>query len=181
MADLKKEPYESINPNGRVPAIEDPNTGVTIFESGAIVEYLIENYDKNNILNYTTSPEKYQLKSWLHFQMSGQGPYFGQFAWFNFFHPEKIPSAIERYTKEIKRVIGVLDRQLKQNKGHLVGDKVTYADLAFIMWNNVVFGPLKEEIDAEKNFPDFFAWHQKLISRPAVSKVLETKASLAKH
>lgn len=80
--DLKKQPFESINPNGRVPAIEDPNTGLTLWESGAIIEYLLETYDKGNTLSYTTAKEKWESKCWLHFQMSGQGPYFGQMAWF---------------------------------------------------------------------------------------------------
>jgi len=81
-ADLKKEPFESVNPNGRVPAIEDPNTGITLWESGAIIEYLLETYDTTHEFSYTSSPEKYLQQSWLHLQVSGQGPYFGQRAWF---------------------------------------------------------------------------------------------------
>ena len=69
MAELHKPPFEKINVNGRVPAIEDPNTGITLWESGAIIEYLQETYDKNNTLNYTTTPEKYLVKQWLHFQV----------------------------------------------------------------------------------------------------------------
>jgi glutathione S-transferase len=64
MADLKKAPFEKINPNGRVPAIEDPNTGITLWESGAIIEYLQEIYDKNNTLNYKSFPERYHVKQW---------------------------------------------------------------------------------------------------------------------
>ena len=71
--DLKKDPFESINPNGRVPAIEDPNTGLKLWESGAIIEYLLETYDKDNSLSYTKGAEKFEQKCWLHFQMSGQG------------------------------------------------------------------------------------------------------------
>lgn len=78
MSTLKKEPFVKVNPNGRVPAIEDPNTGVTLWESGAIVEYLVQEYDKSEKLHYKTSPEKYITQQWLHFQMSGQGPYYGQ-------------------------------------------------------------------------------------------------------
>jgi glutathione S-transferase len=77
LSKIKSEPYESINPNGRVPAIEDPNTGVKIFESGAILEYLVETYDKEKKLSYESAQQKWSTKSWLHFQMSGQGPYFG--------------------------------------------------------------------------------------------------------
>jgi len=124
MADLKKPPFEKLNPNGRVPAIEDPNTGITLWESGAIVEYLVETYDTKHSLTYASSPEKYFVKQWLHFQMSGQGPYFGQAAWFEKFHPEKIESAKERYKNEIKRVLKVLDKHLESSgKGYLVGDK----------------------------------------------------------
>ena len=58
---IKKKPYIDVNPNGRLPAIEDPNTGITLWESGAIVQYLVETYDKKEVLTYTTVPEKYQL------------------------------------------------------------------------------------------------------------------------
>ncbi|CAK1361383.1 Glutathione S-transferase 2 [Cercospora beticola] len=177
---LKQEPYISLNPNGRVPALEDPNTGVTLFESGAIIDYLLENYDKENKLRYTQSPEKYLQISWRDFQMSGQGPYFGQRAWFALFHSEKIPSAIERYTNEIKRVLGVIDAHLtKTGKPYLVGDKVSYADLMFVTWNTVVPRLLGEGFDAEwkEKYPKCYEWHQSLISRPAVKKVLEDKAA----
>jgi glutathione S-transferase len=70
MAELHKPPYEKISVNGKVPAIEDPNTGIALWESGAIVEYLWETYDMNNTLNYTSTAEKYLVKQWLHFQVS---------------------------------------------------------------------------------------------------------------
>lgn len=88
MKDLKSEPYISINPNGRLPSLEDPNTGVKIFESGAIIEYLLETYDKDHELHSAASPAKWLEKSWLFFQVSGQGPYFGQKWWFDHSHPE---------------------------------------------------------------------------------------------
>jgi len=119
---MKKPPFEKVNVNGRVPAIGDPNAGITLWESGAIIEYLQETYDKNNTLNYTSSPHKYYVKQWLHFQMSGQGPYFGQAAWFTKFHPEELKSAQDRYLDQIKRVLSVLDKHL-QGKQYLVGDK----------------------------------------------------------
>jgi len=183
--DLKKEPYESKNPNGRVPAIDDPNTGVTMFESGAILEYLIDTYDKEHKLSYTTSPEKWLTLSWLHFQMSGQGPYYGQKAWFTFFHPEKnLTSVLERYGNEIKRVVGVIDRHLKkQGTDYLVGDKCTFADLAFVMWHQTM-PRLVDNWDYKTEAPAFHAWNERLQSRPAVKKVFEDKAkamAAAKH
>jgi glutathione S-transferase len=82
MADLKKPPFLEVSVNGRVPAIEDPNTGITLWESNAIIDYLLDTYDKEGKLHSTQSPKKYYEKQWEHFQASGQGPYFGQKAWF---------------------------------------------------------------------------------------------------
>ena len=62
-------------------AIEDPNNGLVLWESGAIIQYLIEQYDPEKKISYATLPEKYHLNQWLMFQMSGHGPYLGQCAW----------------------------------------------------------------------------------------------------
>ncbi len=69
---VKEEPFLKLNPNGRAPAIEDPNTGMVLWESGAIIEYLLDMYDKEGKLSYQELPERYQQSSWKHFQMSGQ-------------------------------------------------------------------------------------------------------------
>lgn len=108
-ADVKKPEYLAINPNGRLPAIHDPNTDLTIWESGAIVEYLVDRYDKDH--KYSSAPgtnDYYLAKQWLAFQISGQGPYYGQAVWFTRLHHERLPSATERYEKEVGRVTGVL-------------------------------------------------------------------------
>lgn len=70
---VKEDKFVALNPNGKVPVIEDPNTGYSVWESGAIVEYLLETYDKENKLSYTSTKEKIDQKCWLHFQVSGQG------------------------------------------------------------------------------------------------------------
>lgn len=70
---LHQEPFESINPNGRVPAIEDPNTGLTLWESGSIIQYLLETYDPSHKLSYASGKEKWDQNNWFHFQTSGQG------------------------------------------------------------------------------------------------------------
>lgn len=161
----------------RVPAIQDPNTNLTLWESGAIVEYLVETYDKSNQLSYDTTPEKFQLKQWLHFQVSGQGPYFGQAIWFERYHPEKVPSAQQRYKDQALRVFDVLNRAL-EGRDYLVGDKCTYADISFIPWNAQIQG-LKGDLEAselEKKYPNFARWHNACTARKAVKEVLEEYA-----
>lgn len=81
-------------------------------------------------------------------------PYFGQAAWFKMFHGEKIPSAIERYQKEIVRVLSVLESVLSKQEW-LVGGKCTIADISFIPWNNFAFAGLLSDFDGYKpgDFP----------------------------
>ena len=180
-------------------AIIDPNTDITLWESGAIVSYLVATYDKSDKLTYASSPEKFQLQQWSYFQASGQGPYFGQAAWyvlfkpstsvrvrcfsiqhrsfqmnrFYIFHPEPLPSARERYTNEINRVASVLDAHLT-GRSWLVGDKCTYADLAFVMWNaqiSFILKDAKEPWDAAK-YPNFARWQESMLARDSVKHVL---------
>ncbi|KAI0202744.1 glutathione S-transferase [Astrocystis sublimbata] len=175
MPDLKKEPFTNLNPNGRVPTLVDPNKDMTIWESGAIVDYLIEEYDNEAKLHYSTLKEKNATRSWQYFQVSGQGPYFGQLGWFTNHHSEKIPSAIERYTDEVKRIIGVMDGHLAKNgTDFLVGDKATYADLMFIPYfKSVGMGKLTlmaKDVDTTQ-WAHYTAWMKRLHERPAVAKV----------
>lgn len=157
------------------PAIEDPNTGIVLWESGAIIQYLIDQYDSTQSLTYDSLQEKYAIQQWLMFQMSGQGPYFGQAGWFNVLHPEKIPSAIERYNAEAKRVLSVLDGCLA-GKQWLVGDKITYADLAFVPWNDrfemVVMTSPEMKFDG---FPNVKAWHERMIARPSWKRAMRKR------
>ncbi|KAI1827683.1 glutathione S-transferase II [Xylaria intraflava] len=176
--DMKKPPFINLNPNGRVPAIEDPNNDIVLWESGAIINYLIEQYDKSHVLSYDTMKERHLCDQWLNFQMSGQGPYFGQAGWFNVLHSEKIPSAIERYQNEVRRVHGVLDGCL-EGRQWLVGDKMTYADLAFTTWNDradVLLQCAPE--DKFRGFPNVQAWHERMVSRPAWKTAMQTRARL---
>jgi glutathione S-transferase len=175
--DMKKEPFESINPNGRVPAIQDPNTDITLWESGAIVEYLVETYDKQNTISFAAGSKDYYLaKQWLHFQVSGQGPYFGQAVWFARYHSEKVQSAIDRYLNEIRRVSGVLERAL-QGKEYLVGDRFSYADVSFVPWYVCAIQyELDEKLDMDKDFPTVAAWLKRVQERPSVAKSVRDRA-----
>jgi glutathione S-transferase len=187
--EVKKPEYLAINPNGRLPAIHDPNTDLTLWESGAIVEYLIERYDKQSRLSFAAgSAEYYHAKQWLFFQVSGQGPYFGQAAWFKAFHHEKLPSAVERYTKEINRVMGVLEAHLKREKEKhsggdgpwLVGGKLSYADISFVSWHETIkMFTSKEELD-EANYPLVKEWIANMVSRPKIKSVLEASVAASR-
>lgn len=89
---------------------------------------------------------------------SSGSPYFGQAIWFARLHPEKVPSAVERYKNETKRVISVLDKVLSETpSGYLVGGKLTIADISFIPWNRGAVSLILSDIDVEKEFPAFFA------------------------
>ncbi|ETN42520.1 uncharacterized protein HMPREF1541_01677 [Cyphellophora europaea CBS 101466] len=165
---LKQEPYTTLNPNGRVPTIEDPNTGIVLWETAAIIQYLIDTYDKDGKISHGPGELKYKELQWLAFQVSGQGPYFGQATWFQVFHPEKLPSAVERYQNEIVRVNGVLDAHL-QGREWLVGDKCTYADLAFVTWANIG-NAMDGGKSKEKKLEAYDAWLARLNERESVKK-----------
>ncbi|TCD64425.1 Glutathione S-transferase 2 [Steccherinum ochraceum] len=161
--------YLKINPNGRVPALIDHKNGdYTVWESAAILLYLVDKYDKEGRVSVPVGhPERHHLYQWLFFQSSGQGPYMGQAMWFSRYHSERIPSAIDRYKNETKRVLGVLDNVLSEREW-LVGGKMTVADISFVPWNRglgVLFG---EELDFEKEFPATFKWHNKILASPGV-------------
>ncbi|KAK4466390.1 hypothetical protein QBC42DRAFT_259429 [Cladorrhinum samala] len=171
----------NINPNGRIPALVDPNnTTITdsdhdvvdddhkgkpaagsdrpfvIWESGAIISYLVSRYDgePSYAISFPPGGNNHHLaQQFLHFQTSGQGPYYGQLIWFLNFHEEEVPSAVERYVNEVRRVTGVLEECLgrqpellprgdpsssalpgPKKEKWLVGGKMSYADLAFVVW-----------------------------------------------
>ena len=183
LTDIKKPTYLAINPNGRLPSIHDPNTGITLWESGAIVEYLIERYDsEERKLSFEPgTPEAYHAKQWLFFQASGQGPYYGQYGWFRLYAPEKIPSALERYAKEVNRVTAVLEGHLsKQKEGEewLVGGKCSYADIAFISWQMTIAKVTKKEEYDVDNYPHVKAWIAKMLEREGTRKGYESKQVL---
>lgn len=176
--DMKKEPFESINPNGRVPAIEDPNTGITLWESGAIILYLVETYDKQHRISFPPgSKESFEALQWLFYQATGQGPYFGQAVWFTTYHPEKLPSAVDRYVNEIRRVSSVLDRVLK-DKEYLVGGRYSFVDVAFVPWYDIVLQLFAEKINVDTDFPSLKAWLERSKARPAISKTLQDRAAV---
>lgn len=173
---------QNVNPNGRLPAIQDPNTGLTLWESGAILEYLTETYDKEHKLSFPAgSADFYHARQWLYFQTTGQGPYFGQAIWFKKYHPEPVPSAVERYVKEVNRVTSVMEGHLKTQKEKygteepwFVGNKFSYVDIAFAPWQQGMFLMLdKEKEYDEEKYPLVHGWMERLRARPLVKEALD--------
>jgi GST-like protein len=159
----KKPSYLALNPNGRIPTLVDKD--LVVFESGAILLYLAEKYDK--FLPKTTK-ERYQVMQWLMFQMGGVGPMFGQLG--HFLHLEqKIPYAIDRYQQEMHRLYQVLETRL-QGKDYIAGD-YSIADISLFPW---VRKPsfYKTSFD---NYPNVQNWVDKIASRKAVQKAMKVK------
>jgi GST-like protein len=127
----QKEPwYLKINPNGRIPTIVDhDNGGFAVFESGALMIYLAEKAGK---LLPTEVKGRSLVIQWLMFQMGGIGPMMGQANVFYRYAPERIPYAIERYQREVRRLLEVLDTRLAENE-FLAGD-YSIADIANWSW-----------------------------------------------
>lgn len=128
--DQKSESFLKINPNGRIPAIVDRDADdFAVFESGAILLYLAE---KTGKLCPTDAKGRSRVVQWLMFQMGGVGPMMGQANVFFRYAPEKLPYAIERYQRESRRLLEVLDGRLADNE-YLAGE-YSIADIANYCW-----------------------------------------------
>ncbi len=151
--------FVAINPNSKIPAIVDTESGISVFESGAILIYLAE---KTGKFLPTETKARYQVLEWLMFQMGGVGPMFGQLNHFKRFAPEQIPYAIERYTKETLRLYGVLNQQLI-NHEFIAGD-YSIADIATYPWVAIYeFQGLTLD-----EYPHLKRWVELIKQRPAV-------------
>ncbi|PNP47015.1 hypothetical protein THARTR1_10520 [Trichoderma harzianum] len=147
----QKEPwYLEINPNGRIPAITDEwfdGQKMRVFESGPILEYIVDRYDKDNKVSYPRGSREYwEVKSWLSWQI------------------EKIEYSINRYANETHRLYRTMDTHLaKSPHGLLVGDRVTIADIACFGW---VVNHDSDGVSLQE-FPHVEKWLEKLLARPS--------------
>jgi glutathione S-transferase len=96
--------------------------------------------------------------------------------WFTFSHPEKLLSAVERYVNEIRRMSRVLDGHLV-GRQCLVGDKCTYADIAFVTWQQSINKAVGDSFDHTREYPNVQTWLERLLGRPSVKKVSEERAA----
>ncbi len=166
-----KPDFLSISPNNKMPAIvdSDPSDGkgpLALFESGAILWYLAE---KTNQFIPQSMREKAEVSQWLFWQMAGLGPMLGQNHHFNVYAPEKVPYAIERYTKETARLYGVLDKRLADREW-VAGD-YSIADIAIYPWI-VLHKVQKQNLE---DFPHVKKWFERVAARPAVKKAYAIK------
>ena len=168
--------FLSLNPNGKIPAILDPNgpggTPLGLFESGAILLYLAE---KSGKFLPTEPGRRYETIQWVFFQMAFIGPMFGQVGFFHKFagkdYEDKRP--LTRYVNESKRLLGVLETRL-DGRDWIMGEDYTIADIATLGWvrNLIGFYGAGElvEYDKLKHIP---AWLARGLQRPAVQRGLE--------
>ncbi len=157
--------YCAINPNSKIPAIvDDDGPGgqpLTLFESGAILIYLAE---KTGRFLPADPVGRAHTLQWLMFQMGGIGPMFGQTHHFRKFAPEPVPYAIERYSRETRRLYGVLDARLAEVE-YLAGN-YSIADIATYPW---VARHEWQGIDLD-HFPQVARWATAIANRPAVER-----------
>jgi GST-like protein len=177
--DQFKAEFLAISPNNRMPAIVDPEgpdgKPISVFESGAILQYLGR---KTGKFYPREERARVAVEEWLMWQMGGLGPMAGQANHFRIYAPEKLPYAINRYTNEVNRLYGVMNKRLADRE-FLAGD-YSIADMACVGWAR---GWERQGQDIAQ-FPHFKRWLDTILARPAVIRALEVgkdarKADLA--
>lgn len=172
--DQFKPEFLKISPNNRMPAIVDtaPADGgepISVFESGAILQYLAE---KTGKFLPDALRSRIVVTEWLFWQVGGLGPMAGQNHHFNRYAPEKIPYAIDRYVNETNRLYGVLDERLA---GNFIAGEYSIADMACYPWI-VPYSTQQQNLD---DFPNLKRWFDNIASRPAVIKAYEKGRAIA--
>ena len=168
--------FLKISPNNKVPAIVDHDSQgepMPLFESGAILTFLGE---KTGRLLPPSGAARYRTLEWLHWQIGGLGPMFGQLGAFGVFMPEKLPAAIQRFRAEAERLLGVMERRLSQS-AYLGGPDYSIADIAAFPWANVTRGLLAELLgDTVASKPALQTWLDTIATRPAVLRGMAVPA-----
>lgn len=173
--DQKTPEFLSLNPNGKIPAILDPDgpdgKPLPLFESGAILQYLAE---KTGRLMPTDAARRWQTIQWLHFQMGGIGPMFGQLGFFHKFAGKDIADKrpLERYVNEARRLLDVMEQRL-DGRQWIMDDEYTIADISMLGWvrNLIGFYGARELVDFD-SLAHVPAWLDRGLARPAVERGL---------
>jgi GST-like protein len=159
---------EQLSPNNRIPAIvdlapADGGTPYSLFESGAILQYLAE---KTGRFLPQGQRERHVAMQWLFWQVGGLGPMAGQSYHFLNSAPEQVPYAIERYQKETARLYSVLNRHLEDGRDYICGDEYSIADMACYPW---IAAHLKQGQKLD-DFPALARWTGRVAARPATQR-----------
>jgi len=153
-----EESFLRISPNNKIPAIVDHETGRTLMESGAILVYLAERFDK------FWGEDRYQTLEWLMLQMGGVGPMLGQAHHFLKYNKGKAPYAEERYRGEANRLYSVLDRRLGSREylagTYSIADIATWPWISRYEWQGIEWD----------GYPSLKRWYKRIADRPAVKK-----------
>jgi GST-like protein len=166
--DQFKPDYLAINPNGKVPAIDDD--GVIVFDSNAILLYLAEKTGK--FLPANTPKSRGEMLSWLMFVASGVGPFFGQAVHFKHYAPEKLDYANNRYQFETQRHLAILNDRLAKNR-YMLGDTYTIIDMD--VWGWARLAPFILGEGALAKFPHLKRLIDEVSARPAAAKAIALK------
>lgn len=197
--------FVSINPNARVPALIDhSNDNLSIWESGAIILYLVQRFSRDfgecPLWPANSISEQSQIMSWVFFQTSGHAPMIGQALHFRYFHTQQVPSAVQRYTDEVRRVYGVVEMALAERREALIMELDTENAAAYsagttplsqskffdypvwlvgerISIADLAFVPWNNVvdrigIDIKQEFPEVYKWTKNMMRRPAVVRAL---------
>jgi GST-like protein len=163
--------FLAIAPNNRIPAIVDPDgpggEPISVFESGAILQYLGR---KTGQFYPTNERARVACEEWLFWQVGGLGPMAGQCHHFRIYAPEQVPYAIARYTNEVNRLYGVMNRRL-EGRDYLAGD-YSIADMACIGWVR----SWERQGQNIQDFPHVERWMERMLARPAVARGLAVDA-----
>ncbi|MEZ5839986.1 MAG: glutathione S-transferase family protein [Hyphomicrobiales bacterium] len=169
-----KPEFLAISPNNRMPAIIDPDgpggEPVSVFESGAILMYLGRKFGRF----YPVADERsrIEVEQWLMWQMGGLGPMCGQAHHFRQYAPEQVPYAIERYTNEVNRLYGVMNKRLADRE--FLAGEYSIADMACIGW----IKPHERQGQNLDDFPNLKRWFETMLARPAVQRGLAVAGEL---
>ncbi|HLG82289.1 MAG TPA: glutathione S-transferase N-terminal domain-containing protein [Bradyrhizobium sp.] len=166
--DQFKPEFLKVNPNGKVPAIDDD--GVFVFDSNAILLYLAEKTGK--FLPPSSATNRAQLLSWLMFIATGLGPYSGQAVHFKHFAPKDTDYAVNRYAYEAHRHYKILDDHLAHHR-YMVGETYTIVDMALWGWARMASFVLGE--DGAAKYPNVKRLVDEITARPAASRAIALK------
>ena len=165
--------FLAISPNNRMPAIVDPDgpgaQPISVFESGAILQYLGR---KTGLFYPKDERARVEVERWLFWQMAGLGPMAGQCHHFRNYAPERIQYGIDRYTNEVHRLYGVMNRRL-ESREYLAGE-YSIADMACYPWVR----PYKNQGQDLAEFPHLEAWFKRVHDRPAVARGIKVGEEL---